>query len=136
MAIIHLVDNNYGLVPEGEHIFKITSVDYNEPFGKLNIAMQTAKGGKHTERYRFKRQDGSENTVALGIFSFFARTAMDNFELEDIDPEALVGKYIKGKIEHTKAESTKEPGKKVTFTKFTCESSVSGFELNLDSILE
>lgn len=135
MSVIKL-STGYSVLPEGEYIFKIESVSYREEFGKLEIRLVTYTGQRHTEYFTFIKQDGSTNNVALNIFSNFARIAMDNKELEEIDPEKLVGKFVKGKIEHTQIASKREAGKMVTFARFACESSVSGFDINLDSILE
>lgn len=99
MAKIGLSDG-FSLIPEGTHIFKITGVSYKEAFGKLEITMQTQSGAKHIERFSLLKTDGSPNEGALNAFSYFAKTALQDFELTEIDHEDLVGHFIECDIEH------------------------------------
>jgi hypothetical protein len=61
------------------------------------------------------RKDGSMNEGACNAFSFFAKTALDNFGLEEIDHADLINHYIKADVTHDKVESTTEKGKILTF---------------------
>ena len=105
--------------PEGTHIFKIIGVTYKEDFGKLEVKMKTADGHNHTERFSLLGKDGSPNQGALNAFSFFARAALNDYQVEDIDPQELVGHFVECDVEHDKVESTREPGKMLTFVKLT-----------------
>ena len=99
MAKIGLSDG-FSLIPEGTHVFKITGVSYKEAFGKLEVTMQTQSGAKHIERFSLLKADGSTNEGALNAFSYFAKTALQDFELSEIDHEDLVGHFIECDIEH------------------------------------
>jgi hypothetical protein len=116
MATIPMT-GGFAIVPEGTHVFRIYNVEYDPAFGKLVVHMVTAQGIVHRERFGLMRNDGSMNEGACNAFSFFAKTALDNFGLEEIDHTDLINHYIKADVTHTKTESTKEEGKILTFAK-------------------
>jgi hypothetical protein len=128
MAKIKLSKGGFTPIAEGEHIFKITKSTYDEDFGKLEIEMVIASGQKHIERYSLIRNDGEINEGALNAFSYFAKTALNNFNLDEIDHNDLVGCYIKATVEHEKVPSKNDPAKTVTFLRLTNQSPASGFE--------
>ncbi len=128
MAKIKLSKGGFTPIAEGEHIFKITKSTYDEDFGKLEIEMVIASGQKHIERYSLIRNDGEINEGALNAFSYFAKTALNNFNLDEIDHEDLVGCYIKATVEHEKVPSKNDPAKTVTYLRLTNQSPASGFE--------
>ena len=128
MAKIKLSKGGFTPIPEGEHIFKITKSTYDEDFGKLEIEMVIASGQKHIERFSLIRNDGEINEGALNAFSYFAKTALNNFNLDEIDHEDLVGCYIKATVEHEKVPSKNDPAKTVTFLRLTDQAPASGFE--------
>lgn len=127
MAKIALTEG-YTPIPEGTHIFKITEVTYKETFGKLEVKMETAKGLKHTERFSLLDAKGKPNEGAYNAFSFFAKTALDDFELTEIDHEELVGRFIECEVEHDIQPSNKNPNKNVTFVRLTDKSPAYGFD--------
>ena len=59
--------------------------------------------------------DGNINEKACAAFSFFAKTALNDFSLEAVDPATLVDHYIKADVVHTEMPSNKDPNKTVTF---------------------
>ena len=128
MAKIKLSKGGFTPIAEGEHIFKITKSTYDEDFGKLEIEMVIASGQKHIERFSLIRNDGEINEGALNAFSYFAKTALNNFNLDEIDHEDLVGCYIKATVEHEKVPSKNDPAKTVTFLRLTNQAPASGFE--------
>lgn len=128
MAKIKLSEGGFTPIPEGEHIFKIVKATYDEDFGKVEVEMVTASGQKHTERFHLLDNNGEINEGALNAFSFFARTALNNFNIDEIDPEDLVGCYMRCKVEHEKVPSNKDPAKTVTFVRLTEKYPASGFE--------
>ena len=128
MAKIKLSKGGFTPIAEGEHIFKITKSTYDEDFGKLEIEMVIASGQKHIERFSLIRNDGEINEGALNAFSYFAKTALNNFNLDEIDHNDLVGCYIKATVEHEKVPSKNDPAKKVTFLRLTDQAPASGFE--------
>lgn len=125
---IKLVETGFSIIPEGVYIFKIVEVEYKQDFGKMVITMATKQGAKHTERYTLIKGKNEVNEGAMKAFSFFAKTALNDFSLEEIDENDLVGCFVKGAIEHDRRESTKDPDKMVTFTKLTNLEPAIGFE--------
>ena len=111
MAKIKLSEGGFSLIPEGTTIFKIVGVDYNEDFGKMSVEMQTKTGGKHTEQFGLLTKSGEVNEGALKAFSYFAKTALNNYQLDEIDETDLIGCYIQATVKHEEFESNKEPGK-------------------------
>jgi hypothetical protein len=118
----------FQVMPEGEQVLKITSAEYDEDFGKAIFILANAKGQTCQERFSLMNQDGSPNEKALGAFSFFAKTALNDFDIEDVDPEELVGHYLKAEVIHNKVPSTKDPSKMMTFVNLGSKSPADGFE--------
>ena len=90
MAKIGLTEG-FSVIPKGTHVFQITEVNYKEDFGKLEVTMQTATGQKHTERFSLLTKGGEPNNGALAAFSYFAKVALNDFSLKEIDHNDLVG---------------------------------------------
>ena len=128
MAKIPLSKGGYTPIPEGEHIFKVVKSTYDEDFGKLEVELITASGQRHTERFNLIGNDGEINEKAQNAFSFFAKTALNNYNLEEIDHEDIVGCYIKCRVEHDVLPSRNDPARTVTFCRLTYIESASGFE--------
>ena len=118
----------FQIMPEGEQVLKITKAEYDEDFGKAIFTLENAKGQTCQERFGLLNQDGSPNEKALGAFSFFAKTALNNFDIEDVDPEELVGHYLKAEVIHNKVPSTKDPTKMMTFVNLGSKSPADGFD--------
>lgn len=134
MAIINLSENKgFSLIPEGWHDFKIVAVDYDEKFGKMEIQLVTKAGQKHTERFSLLDNDGEINQKGVNAFSYFARVAMNDFQIDSIDHEDLIGKYIRGKVEHAKGNKPNpKTGKYSTFANITDKEPSVGFKTNDD----
>ena len=111
MAKIKLMEGGFTLIPEGKHIFKIVEVTYKEDFGKMEVKMQTKEGKTHLERFTLINTKGEVNEGAVKAFSVLAKTALNNFTLDEIDDQDIVGCYIKATVKHEEFESNKEPGK-------------------------
>jgi hypothetical protein len=118
----------FQIMPEGEQVLKITAAEYDEDFGKAIFTLSNAKGQTCQERFSLMNQDGSPNEKALGAFSFFAKTALNDFDIEDVDPEELVGHYLKAEVIHNKVPSTKDPSKMMTFVNLGSKSPANGFD--------
>ena len=118
----------FQIMPEGEQVLKITAAEYDEDFGKATFTLANVKGQTCQERFSLLNQDGSPNEKALNAFSFFAKNAMNDFDMEDIDPEELVGHYIKAEVIHNKVPSTKDPTKTMAFVNLGNKSPADGFE--------
>lgn len=111
MAKIRLSEGGFTLIPDGTTTFKIVGVEYKEDFGKMKIKMQTKSGQKHTETFSLLTKSGEVNDGVLRAFSYFAKTALNNYSLDEIDEQDLVGCYITATVKHEEFESNKEPGK-------------------------
>lgn len=122
------MSSGFTLIPEGTYVFQITDVDYDEDFGKLEVKLATSNGMKMVERYSLKDANDELNEGALAAFSFLAKTALQNFDLPDVDPDELVGRYIKADVTHTQAPSKRDPSKTVTFAHLGDKSPADGFE--------
>jgi hypothetical protein len=118
----------FQIMPEGEQVLKITASEHDVDFGKVVFVLENSKGQTCQERFSLLNQDGSPNEKALGAFSFFAKTALNNFDIEDVDPVELVGRYIKAEVIHNKVPSTKDPTKMMTFVNLGNKSPADGFE--------
>lgn len=108
MAKIKLSEGGFSLIPEGTTTFKIVGVEYKEDFGKMTIDMQTKDGKKHTEKFSLLKSNGEANEGALKAFSYFAKTALKNFQLDEIDHEDIIGCYITATVKHEEYEYEKD----------------------------
>ena len=136
MAKVKLSEGGFTLIPKGKHIFKIIKSDYDETFGKIEIEMVTSKGQKHIERFTLVDNFGEMNEKALNAYSYFAKTALNNFNLDEIDTDDLVGCYLECTVEHEEVPSNKDPAKMFTFIKLTDKTAASGFEKNSADVNE
>lgn len=120
--------SGFMLIPEGTYVFRIYDATYDEEFGKIEIKLVTAQGMTHTERFSIKDNNDELNEKALNAFSYFAKTAMNDFELEDIDPEELIDHYIEAEVVHTQSPSRKDPTKNLTFANLGDKAPADGFD--------
>lgn len=120
--------SGFALIPEGTYVFRIYDATYDEEFGKIEIKLVNAAGMTHTERFSIKDKNDELNEKALNAFSYFAKTAMNDYSLEDVDPVELIDHFICAEIVHTKLPSDKGPNKTVTFANFGDKSSADGFD--------
>ena len=122
-----LSGGGFQIVPEGTHIFKITDYKWDEDFGKLEFTLETSNGYKHIERFGLLDVNGEVNEKANNAYSFFARTALNNPSLDEIEHSDLVGCYIEATVEHDKKPSRNDPAKTVTFVRLGDKKAASGF---------
>lgn len=120
--------SGFVLIPEGTYVFRIYDATYDEEFGKITVKMVNAQGATHTERFSIKNNDDTFNEGTMNAFSYFAKTAMNDFTLEDIDPEELIGHYIEAEVTHTQLPSNKDPNKMVTFANLGDKAPADGFD--------
>lgn len=90
----------FSLMDEGVQVLRIYGVDYSEVFGNLTVYLVNAKAQTMRETFRFKGKNGQPSEGAMNAFSYFAKTAMQDFEMEDVDPQDLVGRYIQCDVVH------------------------------------
>lgn len=110
MAKIKLSEGGFSLIPEGVTTFKIVDVEYKEDFGKMKVEMQTKSGQKHTEQFSLQTKSGEVNEGALRAFSYFAKTALNNYNLDEIDETDLIGCYITATVKHEEYNYTNKDG--------------------------
>ncbi len=122
------ISSGFSLCPAGVHVFRIYAVDYNEDFGKLEVKMVTANGITHSERFSLLGKDGEPNEKACNAFSYFAKTALNDFSIEEIDHTDLIDHFIKAEIVHTTSPSNKDPNKTVTFANMGDKAPADGFD--------
>lgn len=136
MARITL-SSGFTLLPEGEHTFIITEVEYKEDFGKLTLKLRTADGSRHNENFNLLKSDGSPNEGAINAFSYLAKVAMNDFSLTEIDHNDLIGKYFGAMVVHNVVPARDKPDETITFVNLTEKFAAEPFEYEseLDSIL-
>ena len=102
MAKMKLSGGGFSIIPEGVTTFKVVEVDDSkyEDFGKLAVKMQTVDGKTHTERFSLIKKGGELNEGALKAWSYFARTCLNNYQLDEIDTQDIVGCYITATVKH------------------------------------
>lgn len=122
------ISSGFTLIPEGEYVFYITDATYDEKWGRLEVKFVTAQGMTHIERFTLKDSNDEPNEKALNAFSFFAKTALNDFSITEIDHRDLIGHYIRAEIIHTEMPSKKDPTKTVTFARFGDKSPADGFD--------
>ena len=120
--------SGFALIPEGTYVFRIYDAKYDEEFGKIKVKLVNAAGMTHTERFSIKDKNDEMNEKALNAFSYFAKTAMGDFSLEDIDPEELIDHFICAEVVHIKLPSNKDPNKMVTLANLGDKSPAEYFD--------
>lgn len=109
MAKIQL-SSGFSIIPEGVYTFRISKINHEVDFGKLQITCETADGQEYVEKYTFLKSDGSANEGAIKAFSFFARRVLNDNTIEDVDPEEFVGHFFNARVEHKQTEKKDKPG--------------------------
>lgn len=132
MAKIKLSESGFSIIPEGVTTFKVASVDDSkyEDFGKLSVELQTNKGQKHFENFALTKGNGELNEGALKAWSYFAKTCLNNFQLDEIDTQDIVGCYIKATVKHEKYTRTKgeKAGQEATAVRLNDYATAVGFD--------
>lgn len=96
---------NYNL--EGMQVFKIEAVESNEKYQNVSFTLVNSNGAKKFERFNVYDDRG------LRAFSGFCRAIVGN--VNEIDCESLVGKFVKFECE--KYEYEKDGEKKTGYQK-------------------
>ena len=122
------LSTGFTLIPEGTYDFKITKVNYDADFGNMEIRMVTEDGLTYTERFKLLDISGEPNERALNAFSYFAKVAMNDFTMSEIDEQDLVGHFVRGTIVHTESPSKKDKNKTVTFANMSEKEPCEGWD--------
>lgn len=132
MAKIKLSEGGFSIIPEGVTTFKVVGVDDSkyEDFGKLSVELQNSKGQKHFENFTLTKGNGELNEGALKAWSYFAKTCLNNFQLDEIDTQDIVGCYIKATVKHEKYTRTKgeKAGQEGTAVRLNDYTTAIGFD--------
>lgn len=120
--------SGFVLIPEGTYVFRVYDATYDEDFGRIEVKLVNAQGMTHTERFSIKDKNDEFNEKALNAFSYFAKTVMNNYGLEDVDPEELINHYVCAEVVHTTMPSRNDPSKTVTFANLGDKSPADGFD--------
>ena len=132
MAKMKLAENTFTIIPEGTTIFKVMEVDESkyDDYGKLKVTLQTSSGEKHFENFSFTQANGDINEGALRAWSYFARVCLNNFQVEEIDTQDIVGCYIQANVTHEKYTRTsgEKAGQEATAVRLKDYTSASGFK--------
>lgn len=135
MAKMKLSESTFALIPEGITTFKVMEVDDSkyEDFGKVEVKLQTAKGETHVERFSFLKANGEMNEGALKAWSYFARTCLNNYSIDEIDTQDIVGCYITATVKHETYTRTKgdKAGTEGTTVRLNDYTTASGFGGNM-----
>lgn len=121
-------NGQFQMLPEGEHILKVTKVEYKEKFGSMVIYLENKDGIKHQERYKFMN---GKNPVegAINAFSYTAKILLNNFDVEEIDEQDLVGKYMLATVVHSDPVPSKnDPTRMVRFARITNKAVCNGWD--------
>ena len=121
--------SGFSLVPEGTQVFRIYNVTYDEEFGKLTVFMVNAQGITHKENFSLKDKNDQPNEKAYNAFSYFAKTALNDFSLTEIDHEDLLGCFIECDIEHDTQPNKNKPDQTITFARLADKRPSDGFEV-------
>ena len=120
--------SGFALIPEGTYVFRIYDAKYDEEFGKIEVKLVNAAGMTHTERFFIKDKNDEMNEKALNAFSYFAKVALNDFSLTEIDHEDLVGCFIRCEVDHEEVESNRTPGKMLKFVRLGDKEPADGFD--------
>lgn len=120
--------SGFTLIPEGTYVFRVYAATYDEEFGKIEVKLVNAAGMTHTERFSIKDKNDELNEKALNAFSYFAKTVMNDYTMEDIDPSELIDHFVCAEVIHTKLPSNKDPNKTVTFVNLGDKSPADYFD--------
>lgn len=140
MAKMKLAESKFKLISEGTHTFKVMKVDDSkyEDFGKLDVKLQTSKGETHIERFNLLNAKGEVNEVTLKVWSYFARTCLNNFQADEIDTQDIVGCYITATVKHetftrTRGENAGTEGTSIKLNDYTV---AANFDDDVDQEVE
>lgn len=122
MAIFNLTETVFEPIPEGEHIFLIEGVEYNSEFKSATVTLVTQNNQKLFQHYQLNI------TGACNAFSWLIKKAMDDNNIKSIDPEQIIGKYIRAEVVHNKALN--RDGEEKIYCGIKKISSANGFVVN------
>lgn len=115
------------LFPEGWNTIKITQVDYDETFGKIEVHMEIQTGQTYVERFFLVKKNGEPNPTALNIFTYLAKTALNKWDIEEIDTDELEGTFFEGLVEYQDGDINEKTGRPYTNIRFAERKASAGW---------
>lgn len=100
-----------------DQVLSIVEVSYDDKFGKMNVTFEDEYGGSKTECYRMGvpgKEQSHSNKVAQDVFSTMAKHALRDWDVEEIDPDELVGLTVMADVTTNEVEG--DDGVKRKFT--------------------
>ncbi|MBP3883997.1 MAG: hypothetical protein J6D54_03540 [Olsenella sp.] len=107
MARIALSEGFRNLEEGEDVILTITSSTYDTKTATAKIRFEDGDGRSGVETFRFgkAKRKGAAQMGALNAYSTIAKTALRNWEVEDIDPDELVGRHVLCDVVATEADN-------------------------------
>lgn len=106
MARIGLSEGFRNLEEGPRQILTIAAISYDDKYGKAQVTFEDSRGGSQVETYTMgapgKKQSRGQK-VAQNIFSTMAKNALHDWEIEDIDPDELVGLDVMADVTRDKS---------------------------------
>lgn len=136
MAVISFdAGNDFSLISEGKHVFRIYDVDDVEEYKNdpdlykrtIIVHMVIANGKKHKETYHVAK-NGKMVPAACNAFGFLAHVALHDFTLDGCEAKDIIGCYIGAEVKHSVVDSNKGDGSKVTFMNLGNKWQVDGWD--------
>lgn len=131
MATIKLAENTFTLIPEGPTTFKVMEIDESkyEDYGKIAVKLQTSRGETHIETFTLLKNNGEINEGALKAWSFFTRVCLNNFNIDEVDTQDIVGHYISAVVKHETyiRQKGEKAGQEATTVRLNNYTSSTGF---------
>lgn len=122
-------NGQFQMLPEGEHILKVTKVDYREKYHKMTISYENKDGIKYQDNFTFADAKGNPIEGGINAFSFTAKILLDDFDVEEIDEQDLVGKYMLATVVHSDPVPSKnDPTRMVRFARITNKAVCNGWD--------
>lgn len=97
---IKLPHLSFQIAPEGTYVVKITGATYDETWGNVIVDFISGKNEKIRYTYRLMNKDGSPNEVNMKMLSYLMRNATGDFDSDELDTDAMIGKYVLADISH------------------------------------
>jgi len=92
---------------------------FNNPYGACPTCTGLGMLMKIDPAIVIPDRSKSLNDGAIQALTFFARTAMNDFSLQEIEPTEMIGHFMECDVTHDVVPSNKNPGKTTTFARLS-----------------
>ena len=104
--LIDLPESTYQDLEPGKYQFKIVDIKYDADFGRVETKLETESGRLVYYTYYLKDNDGNPNDYQLQGFARMAKTALNDKNAKQIDPNVLAGKSFKAELLYKESPNT------------------------------